>query len=229
MLGHFLDYVDPPKSGDDGPQDFASAGSRSTSTSRCSTCRTAAATDGRPLSQRSSTRSRTKVVAGLGAPHACISPTTSRRFGSYFGTRLPRGPGSRPGETPGAPSSNFATARDALASRRKMASRGGEILGSAPGPPAVFAAFLEPLAVRLDMLALPLAPRIVPKSPDHGLTAAHRAAPRSPLPPKSQFKLLKRTTTASAPTTPPGSPPRRAPSASPRSRPSRTSWTLRAR
>ncbi|MBA3545928.1 MAG: hypothetical protein H0T76_05565 [Nannocystis sp.] len=59
-------------------------------------------------------------------------------------------------------------------------------------PPVVVAAFLEPLAGRLDMLALPLAPRTVPKSPDRGFTAAHRAAPYSPSRPNSQFKSLKR-------------------------------------
>jgi len=49
------------------------------------------------------------------------------------------------------------------------------------------------MARRLVVLALPLAPRTVPKSPDRGLTAAHPAAPYSPSRPNSHFKTLKRT------------------------------------
>jgi len=60
-------------------------------------------------------------------------------------------------------------------------------------PTAAAAALLEPRAVRFVVLALPLAPTAVPKSPDRGLTAAHRAAPYSPDRPNSHFKTLKRT------------------------------------
>ena len=46
--------------------------------------------------------------------------------------------------------------------------------------------------MRFVMLALPLAPRTVPKSPDRGHTAAHRAPPYTPSPPNSHFESLKR-------------------------------------
>ena len=57
---------------------------------------------------------------------------------------------------------------------------------------AVLAAPLGTLAGHFVTLALPLALRTVPKSPDRGLPAARRAAPYLPSPPNSRFELLKR-------------------------------------
>jgi phage baseplate assembly protein W len=57
---------------------------------------------------------------------------------------------------------------------------------------AVLTAPLGPRTGRFVTLALPLAPRTVPKSPDRALPAARRAAPYSPSPPNSHFKPLKR-------------------------------------
>ncbi len=63
-----------------------------------------------------------------------------------------------------------------------------------PRPAAAVAALLGPRTGRFVTLALPLAPRTVPKSPDRALPAARRAALYSPSPPNSHFKPLKRDT-----------------------------------
>jgi hypothetical protein len=59
-------------------------------------------------------------------------------------------------------------------------------------PAAVLAPPLGLLAGRFVMLALPLGPRTVPKSPDRALTAAHRASSYSPLRPSFHFKPFRR-------------------------------------